>query len=310
MLECCRLRKSFGTRKAVDGLSFAVSAGEIYGLLGPNGAGKTTTISIICGLLDADSGTATVAGEPMSRRAVAARENVGYVPQEIALWEDLSARENLEFFGRLYGLRGRRLRSRVTEALDSVLLGDRADERLGQYSGGMKRRANIAAGLLHKPLLLILDEPTVGVDPNARHATLELISSLAAGGLAVLFASHYLGEVQRICNRVGIVDEGRMISEGTVDELVRDAEEGQQVELSTPGSAEQLAKLCTTVQEVQSVLTDEGVVRLRVTSLETFLPRLLAAASGAGVAISGMRIVEPDLEDVFLQLTGKRVREE
>ncbi len=198
MLACQGLRKRFGERTAVDDVSFTVADDECYGLLGPNGAGKTTTIAIICGLLKADDGAVTVDGEPGG--SLAAKAAIGYVPQDLALYPDLSARENLRFFGQLYALSGERLEQRISETLTLVGLADRGKERVGTYSGGMKRRANIAAGLLHRPRLLILDEPTVGVDPQSRNAILETVAGL---GIAVLYTTHYMEEAARLCHRVG-----------------------------------------------------------------------------------------------------------
>jgi ABC-2 type transport system ATP-binding protein len=214
------LVKRYGRRLAVDDVSFFIRAGERYGLLGPNGAGKTTTISMVCGLLPPDAGSVEVAGALIDQRATDARAAIGYVPQEIALYPDLTGRENLRFFARLYGLRGTRRDERVAACLDLVGLADRADERVDRYSGGMQRRLNIAAGLLHEPRLLVLDEPTVGVDPQSRHAILESVESLGSSGLAVLYTTHYMEEAQRLCDRVGILDEGRLIAEGTRAELV------------------------------------------------------------------------------------------
>ena len=220
VLACEGLRKSYGERVAVDGVGFSIDRGETYGLLGPNGAGKTTTISMVCGLLDRDAGTVTVAGRPMAPGAIDAKAAIGLVPQEVALYDDLSAEENLEFFGRLQGLAGPLVHERVAEVLDLVGLADRARDHVGDYSGGMKRRANIAAGLLHHPQLLVLDEPTVGVDPQSRNAILESIEALGGEGLSVLYTTHYMEEAQRLCDRVGIIDEGRLVAEGTRRELV------------------------------------------------------------------------------------------
>ncbi|HEY1827404.1 MAG TPA: ABC transporter ATP-binding protein, partial [Acidimicrobiales bacterium] len=209
VLTCSGLRKQFGERLAVDDVSFSVAAGECYGLLGPNGAGKTTTISMVCGLLQGDGGDVTVNGSPGG--SMEAKQSIGYVPQDLALYPDLSCQENLDFFGRMYGLRGPALTKRITESLELVGLADRAKDKIGSYSGGMKRRANMAAGLLHQPSLLVLDEPTVGVDPQSRNAILETVGAL---GIAVLYTTHYMEEAAKLCQRIGIIDEGRLIAEG------------------------------------------------------------------------------------------------
>ncbi|NUR85238.1 MAG: ABC transporter ATP-binding protein, partial [Nonomuraea sp.] len=216
-MKCQDLRKAFGDLVAVDGVSFHISAGETYGLLGPNGAGKTTTISLIAGILAADAGQVLVAGRPQS---VAAKALIGYVPQDLALYPDLSGRENLRFFARLYRLGRAESRTRVAEVLDLVGLADRAGDPVKEYSGGMKRRLNIAAGLLHRPPLLILDEPTAGVDPQSRNAILESVADLAGEGVAVLYTTHYMEEAERLCDRIGIIDLGTIRAEGTRRELV------------------------------------------------------------------------------------------
>ncbi len=220
VLNCSNLKKHYGERQAVNGLSFTIGWGETYGLLGPNGAGKTTTLSMLCGLVKPDLGSIQVLGHPMGTGACIAKTHVGYVPQEIALFPDLTCRENLMFFGRLQGLSRKAAKRRVVETLEMVELMDRVDERVGTFSGGMKRRANIACGLLHEPALLVLDEPTVGVDPQSRNAILENIAMLAEGGLAVLYTTHYMEEARRLCDRIGIVDQGSLVAEGTQEELL------------------------------------------------------------------------------------------
>ena len=207
VLRCHDLRKRFGERQAVDGVGFEIAQGETYGLLGPNGAGKTTTISMICGILTRDAGEVRVLGEPLDVDAVDTKRLIGVVPQDLAIYPDLSARENLDFFGRLYGMRGAELKARIAEVLAVVELTDRAKERTANYSGGMKRRLNIAIGLLHRPRLLILDEPTVGVDPQSRNAILTSVETLGTEGIGILYTTHYMEEAERLCDRVG--DHGR-----------------------------------------------------------------------------------------------------
>jgi ABC-2 type transport system ATP-binding protein len=220
MLAVDGLTKSYGDRRVVDGLSFRVGVGETLGLLGPNGSGKTTTISMIAGVLAADSGSITIAGEPMSATGRAAKRHVGLVPQDIALYDDLSAVENLRFFGRLHGLGRRQLNQRIDDVLDIVGLSDRRNDRVGEFSGGMQRRANIAAGMLHEPSLLILDEPTVGVDPQSRNQILDAVAELGGSGLSVIYTTHYMEEAERLCDRVCIIDEGRLLATGTQAELL------------------------------------------------------------------------------------------
>jgi ABC-2 type transport system ATP-binding protein len=207
ILECEDLRKSYGERLAVDGVGFHIAPGETYGLLGPNGAGKTTTISMICGLLTRDAGTVTVDGRQLTTSSVDAKSAIGYVPQDLAIYPDLTGLENLVFFGQLYAIPRTELRARVDEVLEVIGLADRANDATDDYSGGMKRRLNIGIGLLHRPRLLVLDEPTVGVDPQSRNAILSSVEQLSAGGIAVLYTTHYMEEAERLCDRVGIIDE-------------------------------------------------------------------------------------------------------
>jgi ABC-2 type transport system ATP-binding protein len=220
ILRCERLSRRFGDRVAVDDVSFAITAGETYGLLGPNGAGKTTTISMVCGLLRRDAGTVHVGAVSIDDARGDAKRLIGYVPQEVALYGDLTAAENLRFFGRLYGLQRKALDERVHEVLELVDLADRAGDRVESFSGGMKRRLNIGAGLIHRPRLLVLDEPTAGVDPQSRHAILERVQALRAEGMAVLYTTHYMEEAERLCDRIAIIDRGRIVAEGTRLELL------------------------------------------------------------------------------------------
>jgi ABC-2 type transport system ATP-binding protein len=309
VLACAGLMRRFGSRVAVDDVGFHISPGERYGLLGPNGAGKTTTISMICGLLRPDAGEVIVAGNRMDRGATDAKAAIGYVPQEIALYPDLTGRENLRFFARLYGLTGARRDERVEACLELVGLADRADDRVDKYSGGMQRRLNIAAGLLHQPRLLVLDEPTVGVDPQSRNAILESVEALGTAGLAVLYTTHYMEEAQRLCDRIGILDEGKLIAEGTREELVALMGGHDLVHLSADGDLAHLATVLGAVDGVEQVTTGDGSVELTVRSARQSLPRIFAGVTASGSAMTGVEVVEPDLEAVFLHLTGKALRD-
>jgi ABC-2 type transport system ATP-binding protein len=219
VIEVNQLRKKYGENEALKGASFHVAAGEIYGLLGPNGAGKSTTIGILCGLVIADSGTASLNGIDVARKPAEARRVLGVVPQEVALYTEFSARDNLRFFGQLYGLSGQALSGAVQRVLARVNLADRATERIEGFSGGMLRRLNIAVGLMHDPKVILMDEPTVGLDPQTRASILDLVRSIAASGSAVLYTTHYLDEAERLCDRVGIIDHGVILAEGTLAEL-------------------------------------------------------------------------------------------
>jgi ABC-2 type transport system ATP-binding protein len=309
VLACRGLHRSFGARVAVADVGFEIARGETYGLLGPNGAGKTTTISMLCGLLVPDGGEVVVAGHRMGPEAVAAKAAVGLVPQDVALYEDLTTRENLRFFGRLQGLGKAELADRIAEVLDVVGLAERADDRVGEYSGGMKRRANIAAGLLHRPQLLVLDEPTVGVDPQSRNAILESVEALGGEGLSVLYTTHYMEEAERLCHRVGIIDEGRLVAEGTRRELVARIGEGDRIDVTAQGDLDALAAACRALDGALGAERRDGGVTVRVRDAPAALAGVVLAAEGAGVAIAGIDVVEPDLEDVFLHLTGKALRD-
>jgi ABC-2 type transport system ATP-binding protein len=309
ILVCRDLRKRFGERTAVDGIGFTIAPGETYGLLGPNGAGKTTTISMICGLLTRDGGEVVVAGQPIDPGATAARGAIGYVPQDLAIYPDLTARENLMFFGRLYGLGGRALRARAEQLLAVVDLADRAGERTERFSGGMKRRLNIAVGLLHRPRLLVLDEPTVGVDPQSRNAILANIEALGEEGIAILYTTHYMEEAERLCDRVGIVDEGRLIAEGTRRELVGLVGQRDRVSLAASGDLHAGATAVLALPGVHDATTHAGGLDLLVTEARKLLPQLLGALADAGVSVRTVEVIEPDLEAVFLHLTGKALRD-
>jgi ABC-2 type transport system ATP-binding protein len=309
LFSCRGLTKRFGRTVAVDDVGFHVAPGEAYGLLGPNGAGKTTTISMLCGLLDADAGEVSLDGARLTDAPTRVKAGIGYVPQEIALYPDLSARENLTFFGRLYGIGGRELRARVSEVLELVELEDRADERIDTYSGGMKRRINIAAGLLHRPKLLVLDEPTVGVDPQSRNAILERVVQLNREGMALLYTSHYMEEVERLCDRIGIMDGGRMIAEGSRRELVDRIGQADRIELDVERDAERLAQACRRLDAVTQAQTSDRQVVLLAADGRALLPALLEVAEREGVAVKGVQVIEPDLEAVFLHLTGKALRD-
>jgi ABC-2 type transport system ATP-binding protein len=309
VLECKDLRKRFKERLAVDGVGFEVAPGETYGLLGPNGAGKTTTISMICGLLRRDGGEVTVAGASLDRDPGQVKAAIGYVPQDVALYPDLSGLENLRFWGRMYGLAGRELEERVGATLEVVGLAERAGDKVAAYSGGMQRRLNIAAGLLHRPRLLVLDEPTAGVDPQSRNAILAQVEALGGEGVAVLYTTHYMEEAERLCDRVGIIDQGRLVAEGTRRELVATVGERDRIELAATGDLAGLAAAAARLDGVDEAGVVAGGVHLVARDGRRLLPRLLEAAEHAGAEVTSVELVEPDLEAVFLHLTGKALRD-
>lgn len=278
-------------------------------MLGPNGAGKTTTISMICGLLKRDAGTVTVDGNALDTSSVTAKRAIGYVPQELAIYPDLTGRENLIFFGQLYGLERAELRARVDEVLEVIGLADRATDATNDYSGGMKRRLNIGIGLLHRPRLLVLDEPTVGVDPQSRNAILSSVEELSAQGMAVLYTTHYMEEAERLCDRVGIIDEGRIKAEGTRRELVSLVGERDRVSLTATGDLAAAARAIAVLEAVHEATRTDERVDLIVSDARAVLPRILETATNSAVTVNGVEVIEPDLEAVFLHLTGKALRD-
>ena len=303
------LRKRYGELEAVKGVSFQIHEGETYGLLGPNGAGKTTTISMVCGLLTRDAGEVTLDGQAIDVGAVAAKAGIGYVPQELAIYPDLSARENLEFFGRLYDLGGAQLKARVSEVLELIGLTERAKDRTSTFSGGMQRRLNIGIGLLHQPRLLLLDEPTVGVDPQSRNAILESIAELGRQGMAILYTTHYMEEAERLCTRIGIIDGGEIRAEGTRKELVALIGQREQVRLTLTGDVVAAARAAGRVRGVASAAAKGDEVEVLTADAGRVLPRLLDAVEAAGAHVRGVEIVQPNLEAVFLHLTGRALRD-
>jgi ABC-2 type transport system ATP-binding protein len=309
VLECSGLHKSYGERKAVDGVGFHIDLGETYGLLGPNGAGKTTTISMICGLLTRDAGEVTVAGEPIDVGQIHAKQWIGYVPQDLAIYPDLTAEENLMFFGRLYGLSGKALKSRTDAVLEVTGLSDRREDKTEEYSGGMKRRLNIGIGLLHEPRLLMLDEPTVGVDPQSRNAILDSVERLSGEGMAVLYTTHYMEEAERLCNRVGIIDQGKIMAEGTRRQLVELIGERDRVRVVAEGNLDAAVAAARSVEGVESANRSEGGFEILAGDARVILPALLREIADAGGIVKGVDVVEPDLEAVFLHLTGKALRD-
>jgi len=309
VLVCRDLRKAFGDLVAVGGVGFTIAEGETYGLLGPNGAGKTTTISMIAGLLERDAGEVLVAGRPLGTRSVGGKSEIGYVPQDLAIYPDLSGRENLRFFARLYGLSGDELGRRIDAVLEIVGLADRAGDLAKEYSGGMKRRLNIGIGLLHEPRLLILDEPTVGVDPQSRNAILESVDRLSVQGMAVLYTTHYMEEAERLCDRVGIIDLGELKAEGTRRELVSLVGQRDQVLLALAGNVEAAATACSTIDAVHDASPREDQLELVVDEARRALPRILETVADAGASVRAVEVIEPNLEAVFLHLTGKALRD-
>jgi ABC-2 type transport system ATP-binding protein len=308
-LECRDLRKCFGDLVAVNGVGFAIAPGETYGLLGPNGAGKTTSISMIAGLLERDGGDVLVEGRPLTTTSVETKSAIGYVPQDLAIYPDLTGRENLRFFARLYGMPKETVGRRVDEVLEIVGLTDRAGDPSKEYSGGMKRRLNIGIGLLHSPRLLILDEPTVGVDPQSRNAILESVDRLSSEGMAVLYTTHYMEEAERLCDRVGIIDLGELKAEGTRRELVALVGQRDLVTLGLAGASDAAAGACEALPSVVHASAKDERLELTVDDARRTLPEILQAVTASGASVRSVEILEPNLEAVFLHLTGKALRD-
>jgi ABC-2 type transport system ATP-binding protein len=303
------LYKSYGDVRAVDGVSLQVAAGEVFGLLGPNGAGKTTTISMLTGLVEPDGGKITVDGLDLKTDANQVKSKLGLVPQELALYPTLSARQNLTFFGRIYGLKGKDLSQRVDEVLETIGLTERANDAVKGYSGGMKRRVNIGAGLLHKPQVLFLDEPTVGVDPQSRNAIFESVEALNRAGMSVIYTTHYMEEAQRLCHRVAIVDEGRVIALDTPTALIRSLGGGVVIIGITEGAPEDLMDRIAQVSAVRSATRIDGQIKIETQRLQEALMGTLDITNQLDVRITSLEILEPNLESVFLHLTGKKLRQ-
>ena len=309
ILQVNDLNKSYGDHHVVKGISFAVDRGEVFGILGPNGAGKSTTISMLSGITESTGGTIKIGSKTMKPGARDAKALIGLVPQELALYETLSARNNLLFFGRIYGLKGKELHRRVDEVLDLVSLTDRAQEAVAKYSGGMKRRINIAAGLLHKPEILFLDEPTVGVDPQSRNAIFEGIESLNRDGMTIIYTTHYMEEAERLCHRVAIVDEGEIIGLGSPAALINNLGGGIiNVGVDVPPGSQIILSL----QEhpaVRQIDTKDNNYVIETVDLQNALTGLLEITGNNRLRITYLELLEPNLETVFLHMTGKALRD-
>jgi ABC-2 type transport system ATP-binding protein len=332
ILEVENLVKKYGTFEAVKGISFQVEEGEVFGLLGPNGAGKTQTISMLTGVIEPTSGTARIGGHDLRTDLDAVKQINGLVPQDLALYPTLSARANLNFFGRIYGLRGKQLKERVDDVLEIVALTDRADQVVDKFSGGMKRRVNIAAGLVHQPRLFFLDEPTVGVDPQSRNHIFESVQRLNhERGMSVVYTSHYMEEVELLCHRVAIMDQGKVIALDTIKNLVallgggviyvgiarvdetilrelsslpavKEALLAPQEEVPAAGDGKQ-------AQTAQAAAPGGALVKIVCEHNQQAVVNVIAYLNEHGITLTSLEILEPNLESVFLHLTGKKLRE-
>lgn len=308
-IEVNNLKKSFGDLQAVDGVSFFAEEGEVLSLLGPNGAGKSTTISMLSGLLEPNEGDASIMGHSIISEPLLAKSALGVVPQDIALYPDLSARENLDFWGKMYGLRGGALKTRVNEVLEIIGLTDRQKDHVGKFSGGMKRRVNIGAALLHKPKVIIMDEPTVGIDPQSRRHILDNVKELNRQGMTVLYTTHYMEEAAELSNHIVIMDKGKAIAYGTHAELIKVVGEQTRIDITLNAEAEKIVPAWQAVEGVARIDSLDGKITALVDDLNRVLPHLFEAAARANVRITSIDIQEPDLETVFLHLTGRALRD-
>ncbi len=303
ILEVKDLQKSYGKNVALKGVTFSVESGTCFGLLGPNGAGKSTTMKILTGIVNADGGTATMFGLDVATDLNAIRREVGYVPQGITLYEKLSARDNLAFFGEIYGVRGKQLSTRIAEVLDQTGLLNREKDAVEKFSGGMKRRINIAAALLHKPNLLILDEPTVGIDPQSRNHIFEMIRELKSHGVTIIYSTHYMEEVEALCDNVAIIDQGKVVVQGSLHELL-----GRYGNKSIYVEADGFEKLPSFRGAAKTFRKDRGYV-IETNLLMDGMKYIIQTASEYGIEIQAMEIMRPSLESVFLALTGTSLRD-
>src|SRR3990172_602466 len=308
-IQVHNLQKRFGEFEAVKKGNFEVQQGEIFSLLGPNGAGKSTTISMLSCLLEPSGGEAYIMNHSVKSEPQAVKSSIGVVPQEIALYPDLSARENLNFWGKMYGLRGEALSKRVDEVLEIIGLADRQKDRVDKFSGGMKRRVNIGAALLHKPAVIIMDEPTVGIDPQSRRHILDNVKELNTQGMAVLYTTHYMEEAQELSDHIAIMDQGEGIACGTHAELVKMVGEQTRIDVTLNAEAEKILDAWRATEGVSKIDALDGKVTALVDDSNRVLPRLFDAASKHGVRITSIDIQEPNLETVFLHLTGRALRD-
>ncbi len=311
IVEVDHLVKYYGEFPAVNDISFSIEAGELFSLLGPNGAGKTTTISLLSTLLKPTRGNASIGGHSIVHDTLAVRNMIGVVPQEIALYDMLSARENLIYWGQMYGMGGVQLKKRVEEILGQIGLAERAGHRVKTFSGGMKRRLNIGVGLLHTPRILFMDEPTVGIDPQSRRNILDAVKSLNQQGMTILYTTHYMEEAQELSGRVGIIDHGQLIALGTQKELTQLVGEHEtlRLHLGEDQDGDALAEALRSCPGILNVSCVDSTVVIIVPEAEEALAPVITRANELGTKIRSVDIQEPNLEAVFLHLTGRALRD-
>jgi ABC-2 type transport system ATP-binding protein len=309
MLEIKNLYKHFNKTKAVDGISFSLEKGEILGLLGPNGAGKSTTISMIATLIKPDEGNIYYKGEDIVQNPKSIQSNLGFVPQEIALYPSLSGMDNLKFWGKTYGLKGKELTNRIEEVSEIIGISDRLKDRVDKYSGGMKRRLNIGSALLHNPELIILDEPTVGIDPQSRNHILDAVKRINKNGSTIIYTSHYMEEVEYLCTRTCIMDQGKIIATGTKNELIESINADEQIELIVENINDTILEAIKRFSFVENLMVDGDRIAFKRKGHNGSYGEILDIISGNGGKLQSMDIKKPDLEFVFLYLTGRALRD-
>lgn len=312
ILNVQELRKSFGKLDAVKGVSFSVEKGESFSLLGPNGAGKSTTINMLTGLYPPTSGSIQITGVDVINEPKLAQKSLGVVPQEIALYGALSARENLKFWGRMYDLSGKALDKAVDEVLEIIGLTDRAKDKVNTFSGGMKRRVNIGAAILHKPEVLIMDEPTVGIDPQSRNHILNTVKSLNQNGMTIIYTSHYMEEVEYLCERIGIMDHGELIACGTLRELRETIGDRSRIIISMDKEKShdlEIGKIIEGLVLKKDILVKDNLLTVFHREPQLILSDLIQLLTKTGTKVTSVEIVEPNLESVFLHLTGRSLRD-
>nr|WP_201714726.1 ABC transporter ATP-binding protein [Rossellomorea arthrocnemi] len=311
MLEVKELKKSYGKKEVVKNVSFTIEKGESFGLLGPNGAGKSTTISMICGLVPYDHGEVLVTSKSVKQFPVLIKKKIGVVPQEIALYPTMSARDNLLFWGKMYGLNGSQAKRRVEEVLEIVGLKERGKDRIETFSGGMKRRINIGAALMHEPELLIMDEPTVGIDPQSRNHILETVKGLNEKGMTIIYTSHYMEEVEFLCNRVGIIDHGEVIALGTKAELCSRLTGSSFIQMKVESLSDEARQVLENTKETTQITfqQEDGIIEVVAPNPQETVATIITSAVQAGLIIESVEIKESNLETLFLQLTGRTLRD-
>ncbi len=303
------LIKRYDNMLAIDNLSLDISEGDIFGLLGPNGAGKTTLINSMLGLTKVDSGSIKIFGKDIKNHEMYIKKNIGIVPQEIALYQDLTAYENLMFFGRLYGLRGEKLKEAVQSAFEFTGIEGRKNEIVKQYSGGMKRRLNIACAIVHKPKLIIMDEPTVGIDPQSRNQILNSVKALKDNGATIIYTSHYMEEVESLCNDVAIMDKGRVIAKGSKEELKDFVYTEEKITISVSSVSFTLVNSIKAIEGIKECEVEESVLNITSEKNKVGISSILTIIEASGAEILGLNIEKPTLESVFLTLTGRKIRD-